>query len=143
MLDLLLRKYQLMDLLVRLFVITGLGFGGFFWFIKEWAQYRALRLAVSIEIQLFNRNCFAGDKAFFEKYKDLDRLHGYHLLEMYEDAHFREQLLKKEVNYYKEITEIVKKLRILRTYKRAGVVIGILSVPVFLLVFRIFLAFIF
>ena len=133
MIDLFLQKYETVDFLVSLFMLGGVGFGGFFWFVKERAAYKALKIDMSVQVRLFNRNCFAGDKAFFEEFKDREQLHANDFVEMYEDEHFQEQLCKKETVYYKEIAEIAKKVKTLRTYKRAGIFIAIFAGPILVL----------
>ena len=88
-----------------------------------YVRYYTFRKDTALSITMFNRNCFLKDRDFFEKYGEKKTLQAADLIRMYGDAHFREHVLEKEVNYYRELTKIVGNLRLLRVYAWGSVVL--------------------
>ena len=131
--DFLLKKQQVFHSLESVTFIWFIVIATVIAVIYGYNKYWQLKTDALIQIKMFNGNIYFNDKAFFEDYQGRRELTKKDFLAMYSDVHFREHLLHKEPNYYKELIKIVENLRLLRFYRRSALIlfVGIASLATF------------
>lgn len=84
--------------------------------IRFYKHYGRLREDILSQIAAFNRGCFIPDRLFFEKVKDKNELKSADFIRLSKNAYFLNHMRNKEPEYYRQLMEIVRRLRMLRAY---------------------------